>query len=383
MVSPRVVAPLKKVKKWFYEQNLEDWIRWVVLIICLTLVYNQLLECAHKLKHPPVTSHSMLSLNDSMYYPAVTVCREPPYNKRVFPKFNFSTDHIGSFPYSSFWKFFPYGIYNISDFWQEAVYDQSVLTSCGLDGKGVELTSSIHLQSGMCHTIRPIRPVNAVGRKSGYSLFLKHDLYDYRPLVDEEPGWKIYIHEAKEIFSENTNLLASRQDHIFVPVGETTEISLDAYQFNTLVNCSNDENYSVTKCEEMCTIEKDIDPLLNCTGPWFSWLKKPFCNNYEGMRALLKASLMMKNKNCCLQSCKATHYKIFVVKRTPSPIARKLSSTAIIYFSSKTVITLQERFSYSWTDFLGEFGGTVGFLLGLSIVGAIGIVSKVMKFFLS
>lgn len=66
---------------------------------------------------------------------------------------------------------------------------------------GVELTSSIHLQSGMCHTIRPIRPVNAVGRKSGYSLFLKHDLYDYRPLVDEEPGWKIYIHEAKEIFS--------------------------------------------------------------------------------------------------------------------------------------------------------------------------------------
>lgn len=60
------------------------------------------------------------------------------------------------------------------------------------------------------------------------------------------------VKNDKFLFIENTNLLASRQDHIFVPVGETTEISLDAYQFNTLVNCSNDENYSVTKVSMSC-----------------------------------------------------------------------------------------------------------------------------------
>lgn len=47
--------------------------------------------------------------------------------------------------------------------------------------------------------------------------------------------------------SENINLMSSRQDHVFVPVGETTEVNIDAYQFNTLRNCSNTENYSATE----------------------------------------------------------------------------------------------------------------------------------------
>lgn len=42
-------------------------------------------------------------------------------------------DHVGSFPYSSYWKNFPYDEYNISDFWRDATYDQSVLSSYGLN----------------------------------------------------------------------------------------------------------------------------------------------------------------------------------------------------------------------------------------------------------
>ena len=41
--------------------------------------------------------------------------------------------------------------------------------------------------------------------------------------------------------------MSSRQDHVFVPVGEITEVSIDAYQFNVLRNCSDEENYSVTE----------------------------------------------------------------------------------------------------------------------------------------
>ncbi|EEB18683.1 conserved hypothetical protein [Pediculus humanus corporis] len=369
----------KKIQEWLFQQRFQDWIKWVVVGICLLIVYIQLVECCYKLKNPPITSHSILSLNDSLFYPAVTICREPPYNKEVFPKFNFPVDHIGSFPYSSFWKNYPYDIYNISDFWNEAVYDQSVLSSCGLDRKNVNITSSLHLKNGMCHTIKPIFPVQSVGRRSGYSLFLTHDLQDYKPLVDEEPGWKIYIHEPREKFSENINLMSSRQDHVFVPVGEITEVSIDAYQFNVLRNCSDEENYSVTECEENCTINEDIKPNVPCTGPWFPNLDKRLCNNYEEMRTLLKAAFGIKYKNCCKKNCKTTHYKLFVVKRTPCPEERKLSSTAIIYFSSKTVITLEERYSYNWSDFLGEIGGTVGFLLGLSIIGAIDIISDAFK----
>lgn len=41
--------------------------------------------------------------------------------------------------------------------------------------------------------------------------------------------------------------MSSRHDHVFVPVGETTEISIDAYQFNSLKNCSPDDSYSATE----------------------------------------------------------------------------------------------------------------------------------------
>lgn len=38
-----------------------------------------------KLVHPPVTTLNMLKLNDTMKYPAITICRKPAYKTSVFP----------------------------------------------------------------------------------------------------------------------------------------------------------------------------------------------------------------------------------------------------------------------------------------------------------
>lgn len=48
-----------------------------------------------------------------------------------------------------------------------------------------------------------------------------------------------------------------------------------------------------------------------------------------------------------------------------------------IYFTSKMVGVIEERFNYDGTQFLADIGGSLGFLLGLSVLGFIGILGKV------
>lgn len=39
----------------------------------------QLSECFSKLNYPPITTHSHFDLNETISYPALTICRDPPY----------------------------------------------------------------------------------------------------------------------------------------------------------------------------------------------------------------------------------------------------------------------------------------------------------------
>jgi hypothetical protein len=79
----------KKCNKFFLK--IIDWflvepkrlVRLVVLSICSIIVFFQLWECAMKLLHPPISTHSHFDLNHTMHYPAVTFCREPGFKTAV------------------------------------------------------------------------------------------------------------------------------------------------------------------------------------------------------------------------------------------------------------------------------------------------------------
>lgn len=79
----------EKIKQIFL--NIIDWflvepkrlVRLIVLSICSIVVFFQLWECAMKLLHPPISTHSHFDLNETMFYPAVTFCREPAFKVEV------------------------------------------------------------------------------------------------------------------------------------------------------------------------------------------------------------------------------------------------------------------------------------------------------------
>lgn len=71
-----------KIIDWFLIEP-KRLVRLVVLSICSVVVFFQLSECFMKLLHPPISTHSHFDLNETMHYPAVTICREPGFKEDV------------------------------------------------------------------------------------------------------------------------------------------------------------------------------------------------------------------------------------------------------------------------------------------------------------
>lgn len=54
------------------------------------------------------------------------------------------------------------------------------------------------------------------------------------------------------------------------------------------------------------------------------------------------------------------------------------SSQIWLYYASKMVTVFEERPGYDLTQFVADMGGSLGFLLGLSVLGLIGVLEKVI-----
>lgn len=59
-------------------------------------------------------------------------------------------------------------------------------------------------------------------------------------------------------------------------------------------------------------------------------------------------------------------------------------SQVSLYYTSKMVSVIEERIAYDLSQFVADMGGSLGFLLGLSVIGLIKVLEKVnlLLFFL-
>lgn len=86
------------------------------------------------------------------------------------------------------------------------------------------------------------------------------------------------------------------------------------------------------------------------------------------------------NEKCnCIKSCKINIYSPFVRYRKDKG---HTGSTLIIYFSSNLVPKMNEIMGYDWNLFLSDLGGSLGFLLGLSVLSAIGVIGQIFEGFI-
>jgi len=53
-------------------------------------------------------------------------------------------------------------------------------------------------------------------------------------------------------------------------------------------------------------------------------------------------------------------------------------SQLYLFYTSRLVQVAEEHLAYDWSVFLSDFGSSLGFLLGLSVLGIIGIVERLI-----
>lgn len=58
--------------------------------------------------------------------------------------------------------------------------------------------------------------------------------------------------------------------------------------------------------------------------------------------------------------------------------SRQAGSKIYIYYTSKMVTNIEERPGYDSSQFVADMGGSLGFLLGLSVIGLIVVIEKVL-----
>ncbi|XP_053960576.1 uncharacterized protein LOC128864843 [Anastrepha ludens] len=354
----------------------------------------RLSECFSKLYNPPLSTHSYFNLNDSVEMPAITICREPPYKEDVLN--NLSKGTCPHPKYVTCWQKYPFNELELEEFFMNSTFDfeETFLgEQYGLNGlkENLEIESNLHFYLGRCYTLKPKVELSRTTRSSGYSLMLTHHIDPSSSTdvtLEQNPGWHVYIHDFRHNFTELNVKGASRTEYIFAEINEEIEIKLQSQHFTNVQSrdtpCSYLSSYSDMKCAELCVFE-NLAASINCTGPWMYGIPQQPCNTSTNMRHLIKEYGVYYDSDddieCdCLSPCEARIYSTYIQNRKTLNLGQPRTQIWI-YYSTKLVTMIEESLGYDTTQFIADIGGSLGFLLGLSVLGLIGLMEHIALFF--
>jgi hypothetical protein len=228
-----------------YGSRVRKFVRFAVLLACTVVVIIQLGECFSKLFSPPISSHLRLVVNQSMTYPAVTICRYPSYKPAVLQKYNLQNIRT-----TKKWEDFPFGEITLGEFWNEATYrlrEGYFLSALSGYLYNVRIKSAYYLIWGQCHTILPLIQTTSSSKTSGYSVMLRHVVTAYNRSVDDpEEGWYIFLHPATDPWIESTEEHSGTEESLLLAVGEELHVKISVQEY-----------HRVDKADDRCNASLD------------------------------------------------------------------------------------------------------------------------------
>ncbi|XP_032517495.2 uncharacterized protein LOC116770221 [Danaus plexippus] len=371
-------------------------IKIVLVMLCVGLVVQQISVCIMKLIDIPVTTYTHFDFNKTITYPSITLCREPPYKQDKLLEYGLYSHPI----LTSAWRNFNFSSIFLDDLWEEITYnDEDFFVQYALDSvrDNVEVTSTMTFMHGRCYTLSP-RDLSREAEatiESGYSIMVQHNKTDLEnPITLKTPGYYVFVHYVREPFTEVDVFNGGLVDQLYVNTGETLTAKLKVDEYVKINDdedpCSRTANYSASVCTTQY-VSDEVVSAVNCSGPWMN-SDRPYCNNFQDMRNLISTYYSLyknHNSSTCPRLCHSYLYNVYVTDRqkfyywdTRSDVAKETSEAALqtqlyFYFNSMMVSVFEEKYNYDWNVFLADLGGSVGFLLGLSVIGLINIIGRI------
>ncbi|KAI4456288.1 amiloride-sensitive sodium channel-related [Holotrichia oblita] len=308
----------------------------IAVTICLCIASYQLSECFSKLLRPPISTRYSFNLNDTLDFPAVTICRTPPYK-------------------SSFYEVLP---------------------------THAEVSSFYLLHFGRCFTLTP-KNLTTDWDSTGYFLYLAHS-DSVKTLNDRGvsiSGFHVYIHDRKEVFTGfiiiflsiidkliqlnlctgNGDKVDSFLDYLYGETYEDIKLNLKVRVYQQIPTkesyCNDSCDYSLSRCQLKC-LQGMITEQIGCSTPWLPNPDLQDCQNYNDTRLLMAAYDTFQRvdylKKCaCPQACNIKIYSHYI--HSIKDITRATCEITI-KFNSNLVTTMKEVLGYDWNLFLSDLG---------------------------
>ena len=232
------------------------------------------------------------------------------------------------------------------------------------------------MNRGQCFTFDPFRNnLTLIEEDENWMSieFLFH-LYPTDEVWRPKPKYYVVLHDR---FEERFD--AHRRNPAFIIYkGMYYNLKISKTVMETLnrknEKCFEEQFYGIEKCKYLSGGTKFIEK-YNCSLPWMSQFEfgnHTLCEsdsvpNMDVIDLILESEMLYENaKNECKNylPCKRSMYQA-LFEQEEAPMGTE-STTLLIQYSSPYIQVIKDSWSYDLQSYIGEVGGTLGLLLGLS-----------------
>ncbi|CAG0893265.1 unnamed protein product [Darwinula stevensoni] len=202
------------------------------------------------------------------------------------------------------------------------------------------------------------------------NLYLRMVDTDEIHIDPDETGWKIHLHD-----STDSPVVDIRTYGFTLFPGWSKDVRIDLRDFKTLDTkrrpCNGSHEYSESKCKAACFVRKVFER-ANCSLPYMSEvIPTPTCDTKESYAAATKAAKRLLfwgewNPQDC--DCPRQCYNSYYVPFGESVHTGGNQSRLRVYYQDLTFDDVVEEYSYTEIPLLCDIGGTLGLLLGASVL---------------
>ncbi|XP_043230252.1 acid-sensing ion channel 4-like [Amphibalanus amphitrite] len=384
------------------------WLRraaWFLVIAGLLVwLCFQLKECITRVQAGGTTRQWSRQMLDNIPVPAITVCHGNVFKKNRVLRYTNEGVTWTEFRHRSFaalnWSSFD----DIGEFYSDAVYNWSdMMFWCEVQGRLCSevgsLTPVATLANGMCTTFK----TNATVKKRSSTGQVILAFNETQQLDSyEHSGWWIHIHSHQIPFDE-ISIFTGLTMWLRVAVNKwynirLTHIRKSLLQSTGQCNAAEQAELRYNECIGFCLMTR-LNMTVSCRVPWFENHAYPpevppcrslaeLARNSPAHHHLDEDSFLQMSSGCeCVQPCASERYEVqqqtvwqledtVVYQDYPSMIGKNASRVDLSLPPLVQVIT--EREAYSFQTFISEVGGSLGLMLGGSLLTLVEIIDCVV-----
>ena len=329
-------------------------------------------------------------------FPDVTVCDSNQFSRRVARDWGVLNDKGVAIKWSSF----PWTNRSVAQFFKEAAPTlPQLVTHCnGNDcickephggNTSLGVWTAGWYRRGLCYTFHP-HGVIVRNRQRFLQLDTCSDPDDSTLQLHEDKAAvstvQIFFHGPETPIVDNDFDDTEPTAHLTIQTGEVLQLAVSGRQRRLRPlrrrPCNVTAGYSRPRCLVLCRWAEWARQ-TGCRPPWSDAAYLPLCNTmYEFLKMKDKRLILTEEDPCpsrCLPACATTIYQLQITKLITKTALKERHQSSLKVIWPYVADRTSERLSYSGSDLISDVGGSLGLLLGLSVLSAVQLAEDAVK----